>query len=279
VDWSGARGERVQRQSIWCCQASHDRKRIVVDSLTAGRTRGETVEWLIQRSHAVEPLVAGLDFSFSLPRGYVAQHLGQEHESWSDVVAWCRREGEAVLQACPPPFWGHPGTRRPAPDDLVRFGLRALTRRTEQGLGTAKSPLQIAGPGQVGTGTLRGIPWLAELRRAGFAIWPFDRPRGGQPTAVEIYPRLFTPGVRKRSEAGRRAHLAARCGRPDVQVPMGIVEQAARRDDAFDALCSAIGMWQWLQTGGPHRCTDEFYADPAVRTEGWICGVAFRERR
>jgi len=279
VDWSGARDERGQRQRIWCCQASHNRKRIVVEGLTTGRTRSETIEWLIQRSRADGPLVAGLDFSFSLPHGYVTQRLGQGSESWADVVAWCKREGEAVLQACPPPFWGHPGTRRPAPDDLEQFGLRSLRRRTEQGLGTAKSALQIAGPGQVGTGTLRGIPCLAELRRAGFAIWPFDRPQADQPVVVEIYPRLFTPGVRKRSEASRRAHLAACCSRPDVQVPTAIAEQAARREDAFDALCSAIGVAHWLQTGGLHRCTDEFYADPAVRAEGWICGVAYSEGR
>jgi len=40
----------------------------------------------------------------------------------------------------------------------------------------------------VGTGSLRGIPFLPRLRER-FAIWPFDEPRLA--LLLEIYPRLF----------------------------------------------------------------------------------------
>ena len=50
---------------------------------------------------------------------------------------------------------------------------------------------KIAGSGHVGTGTIRGIPELARLRKAGARIWPFDAPQSGRSLVVEIYPRWF----------------------------------------------------------------------------------------
>src|SRR5205085_2351508 len=54
--------------------------------------------------------------------------------------------------------------------------------------GRPKSVFQLVGAGQVGTGSLRGIPFLPRLRER-FAIWPFDEPR--LPLVVEVYPRLY----------------------------------------------------------------------------------------
>ncbi|MFH4263722.1 hypothetical protein WAJ43_23025, partial [Acinetobacter baumannii] len=56
---------------------------------------------------------------------------------------------------------------------------------TEQEAG-AKPTFLLAGGGHVGTGSLRGMPFLAALRAAGYAVWPFDDAAGR--TAVEIYP-------------------------------------------------------------------------------------------
>ena len=49
-------------------------------------------------------------------------------------------------------------------------------RRCEQRYPNAKSIFQLVGNGQVGAGSVRGMPLVARLRAAGLAIWPFDAP-------------------------------------------------------------------------------------------------------
>ena len=64
-----------------------------------------------------------------------------------------------------------------------------------------KSIFQLAGPGAVGPGSLRGMPLLTTLRDRGFAVWPFDpvgpRTAGrGVPGAGRPPPRArLPPGV------------------------------------------------------------------------------------
>ena len=48
---------------------------------------------------------------------------------------------------------------------------------------------------------------LRELRAHGFAVWPFDE--FALPLVIEIYPRILTGGVIKRSPEAR-AHFVAR---------------------------------------------------------------------
>ena len=59
------------------------------------------------------------------------------------------------------------------------------TRLRAEGL-PAKSIFQLVGNGQVGAGSVRGMPFLARLRAEGFAIWPFDA--ASARTVFEIYP-------------------------------------------------------------------------------------------
>lgn len=99
-----------------------------------------------------------------------------------------------------------------------------------------KSVFQIGGAGAVGTGSLRGMPFLKQLRDHGFTVWPFDAPR--YPTVVEIYPRALTGVVNKGSEVDRAKYL-------DLYYPeigsrfRGL---GASSEDAFDALVSALVM-------------------------------------
>src|SRR5215475_2313017 len=76
----------------------------------------------------------------------------------------------------------------------------------------AKSIFQLVGSGQVGPGSVRGMPLLSVLRVAGFAVWPFDAP--GDRTVMEIYPTLLRKlvkhdGVRFSSPHERDATLSA----------------------------------------------------------------------
>lgn len=192
-------------------------------SLTAGRTREETVRNLLDCPAGA---VIGLDFAFSFPAWWVASFADVD-EVWAAVA----RSGETWLAACEPPFWGRPGRPRP----LVPG---AVLRRTELAHPGTRSVFQIGGAGSVGTGSLRGMPLLRDLRRAGMAIWPFDDwATDGRPVVAEVWPRSHVGSVVKTSLPARRAHLAAL-----IQDPL--LEVAAGSDDAFDAACAALSLSQ-----------------------------------
>lgn len=91
-----------------------------------------------------------------------------------------------------------------------------------------------AGPGSVGTGSLRGMSLLRDLYESGFSIWPFDPP--GSPSVLEIYPRLFTGPVVKSDPAARRRFLEGCSLGPRHS------ELAEGSDDAFDAAASALAI-------------------------------------
>lgn len=220
LDWSG-RATRAA-ETIWTAVV-HDGRLV---ELANGRDRGQAIAHLLDLASRDPDLVVGLDFSFSLPAWFAAS-LGAATgpELWPVVAA----EGERWLRDCEPPFWGRTGRRRP-PGEVLR--------RTEAQLDAVsgirpKSTFQVGGAGAVGTGSLRGMPLLRDLRAGGFAVWPFDD--GRTPVAVEIWPRLLTGPVVKSDAGVRRAYLAARF--PDVGAG-----PAACSEDAFDAAVSALVM-------------------------------------
>jgi hypothetical protein len=162
-----------------------------------------------------------------------------------DLVA---RHGEEWLGACQPPFWGRPGMKRPA---LVEHFRRTEARCTPTKGTRPKSVFQIGGAGAVGTGSMRGMPFLAELRRSGFSVWPFDD--ATTPLVVEIYPRVLTGPIRKSSAVERTAHLRA------YPIPAGLRTLAEQSEDAFDAAVSALVMAEHVQAlHALKRTTDPF---------------------
>lgn len=226
VDWSGNAGSS---HALVAARAAGGRLLEVV----TGLGREEMVEWVIARD--VAPLVVGLDFCFSLPRWFLANN-GLSHVSslWRLVA----EEGESWLSECAPPFWGRPGKRRPASE-------AAQLRRTEAEVAPVagvrpKSPFQIGGAGSVGTGSVRGMPFLLRLAEAGFHIWPFS-PAGGR-TVVEIWPRALTGPVVKRDPAARAERMRELCGPLDDT----LVEKALATEDGFDAAASALVMSRHL---------------------------------
>lgn len=219
VDWSGAlTGERAK---LWIAEAVDGE----LELLESGRTRAEVIDWVCTRRAQVPACVAGFDFSFSLPAWFLDHHACSTiDEAWTLVA----EHGERWLAECPAPFWGRPGRRR---GDEPQF------RGCEEGWnvrGTVpKSVFQIGGAGAVGTGTLRGIPFLPALREAGWAIWPYDAPTDH--VVAEIWTRLLTGPVAKSSADARRrwlrAHTALR-GR--------LLRDAGGSEDAFDAAACAV---------------------------------------
>lgn len=227
VDWSGA--ARGAERRIWLAEAREQR----LVRLECGRTRAELVRHLLEYAERESELAVGLDFSFGFP-AWFARELGARSapELWRIAAA----RGEEWLAHCAPPFFGRKGARRPTHDPA-----RPLLRRTElehlplRGI-TPKSVFQIGGAGAVGTGSIRGMPALLELARAGFAIWPFDAPRA--PFAAEIYPRWFTGPVRKSSPRARALFLANH----PLPAAEPLVERARASEDAFDAALSALAL-------------------------------------
>jgi hypothetical protein len=227
IDWSGA--STGARRKIRLAEAAREG----LLRLEGGRDRREIVDHLIEVARKRPSIVVGLDFAFSFPAWFLRERgIRDAWEGWNLAAA----HGEEWLASCPDPFWGRKGRHRPPADSE-----RSPYRRTESarpplhGIGP-KSVFQIAGAGAVGTGSLRGMPFLLELRAAGFAIWPFDPPRF--PMVVEIYPRWLTGRVRKSSPVARALHLASRFGDHDP----AHAELAASTEDAFDAAISALRM-------------------------------------
>jgi hypothetical protein len=238
VDWSGARSLSAQRQGIWLADAEDGVLRAVV----GGLTRAEAIDEILRRVDDGVTL-AGLDFSFSFPAWFVDALGAADGPGVWELAA---RDGEHWLDACEPPFWGRPGRPRPA------FGVgREERRRTEQdvpaGCRLPKGTFQIGGAGAVGTASVRGMPELARLRAAGMVVWPFDAAAPGTPAVAEVYPRWWTGPVVKRRGEARARHLdglAPGGGR----VPIVFAALAAASEDAFDAMCAALG----LSLGGWH---------------------------
>ena len=196
--------------------------------MESGRTRGEAINWAIQLAAENGGSVLGLDFAFGFPAWYPRE---REWERPDQVWAGVRDEVDALLDGSDPRFWGRAGSHQ----YLEQPTLRATDLKHG-----GKSVFQIAGSGAVGTGSLRGMPHLLTLEDAGFAIWPFDTP--SDRAVVEIYPRLFAPGIRKSRWSERLAYAHEHF--PEQSSDMR--ERAAGSEDAFDAAVSALAMSRHL---------------------------------
>jgi hypothetical protein len=226
IDWSGAKARSAQTAGI--------RVAVVRDGrswdLSGGRTREEAVDFVLRDK---APVLVGLDFSFGFPAWFAHE---RECATIDDVWALAERDGETMLQPTPP-FWRErclvPPERR----------FRECEKRLHASGFPAKSIFQLVGNGQVGAGSVRGMPLLALLRAEGCAIWPFDA--AGERTAFEIYPTAM------------RAERFPECD-------LGRFASAHERD----ACISALAMWRHRDT----MATLEAATDATTLIEGdvWV---------
>jgi len=216
VDWSGAKRPN-RRSGIWLSALRHDRP---IES-RALETREEAIDYLLESE---VPFIAGFDFSFGLPEWFAIEH---GCATIDEVWALAARDGEHWL-APTAPFWKQKCD--------VPFEQRF--RRCEEQYPRAKSVFQLVGNGQVGSGSVRGMPLLTRLRSAGIAIWPFDPP--GDRTVFEIYPSA----LRK----------------------IRVEEETFENEHERDALSSARVMWDERETVAALSAA----TDPTTRLEGDI---------
>ena len=207
VDWSGSRGDADQLQRIALAIAEEGS----LTRLKNGLTREEIVALLVEEIKSGGALAIGIDFAFSLPEWYLHDRgLRSARELWELAT----QEGETWLKGSTWPFWGRKGPyqKRPASLDTY-FEFRKTDDDLRDRRFRPQSAFKVYGAGTVGTGSIRGLPFLADLRDAGAAIWPFDAPENGQPIVVEIYPRYFYgTGITNNGDItgrnSRRAYLA-----------------------------------------------------------------------
>jgi hypothetical protein len=259
IDWSGDKSVGGQRRKIWIADWHNG-----VVTLTSGRTREETADYLIAAARETPDMVVGLDFAFSYPAWFVREQGSKSAPEFWEFVA--SGKGEEWLSTSNSFCWGRKGIRCPEGHRAPQWmGFRQTDREISLGGIQPKSPFQIGGAGAVGTGSLRGIPIIHRLRKEGFSIWPFMAPRF--PVALEIYPRLFT-GKGTKSNRGFRAHHL--CQASFSSLPKDVKMKAEASEDAFDALCSVIGM----KEHGSEFGRLERESDPTIKLEGRIWSPA-----
>ena len=204
-----------------------------LSALSAAKDREHAIAWLLERLREYPNSVAGLDFAFSMPRWFVeCQGVSDGPGFWPIV----KQNGDNWLAECDTPFWGKPNKKRPGLDGKDHF-RRTETRVALDVSTNPKSVFQVGGAGAVGTGSIRGMPYLTRIRGEGVAVWPFDPP--SRPMVVEIYPRLFTGKVVKSKCSARAKYLNEK--HPDLNTDHWT--KAMDSEDAFDAAISAMALY------------------------------------
>ena len=125
--------------------------------------------------------------------------------------------------------------------DPYRRTEREAARRAGR---PAPSAFHRAASGAVGAAAIRGMPCLAHLRDAGFAVWPFDPTPPDTPTAVELWPPLCHARAVEPADPDSRAAFLASLGGPATALPAHARRTAESSDLAFDTLSGAIALWE-----------------------------------
>lgn len=227
-DWSGIKSDAQSADRIWRAEVAKDGA-VLLDN---GLARSEIANYLVEQAAKHAKLTVGFDFAFSMPKWFLEERgFKKAIDFWPQV----KKKGQAWLSECELPFYGRPGKKMGSGFELFRETEERCAELCPQ---SPKSVFQLGGGGVVGPGSIRGMPILAELRAAGFCIWPFEKPKAGQPTVVEIYPRLFSVKVNKRNRSAREGFLGELESLEDPCARLS----ASQGEDQFDALVSALTM-------------------------------------
>jgi hypothetical protein len=225
IDWSGAKLRAGKK--IWLAELTNGQP----TNLITGRNRAEILEYLVSHYNSSTETVIGIDFAFSFPSWFVEKiECCCARDVWRKAVEL----GEQWLQECSEPFWGRPGKKNPGFPAQHQF--RHTDRESKIAGASPKSIFQIGGAGAVGTGSIRGMWLLDRLSSVGFSVWPFDSPR--KPLVLEIWPRALTGKVNKSNGEERSRYISERYPR----LPEAWQREAAKSEDAFDAIVSAVVM-------------------------------------
>lgn len=230
IDWSGAQAPSVQKKKIWLAEIQNG----AMSRLQGCWTRESLIVHLLSLGEVSHDLIVGLDFAFSFPSWFCDEHGARSPQEFWRMVdekgdSWLHKNSRRC-----PPFWGWKDTTKLKDKQVYRATECELRKRRLP----LKSAFQVAGSGAVGTGSIRGIPKLLELRQAGFSIWPFTPPR--LPLVVEIYPRALLQAEKPSQPCERERYLDTH----HLDLADLHRGKAIASDDAFDATISALSMWE-----------------------------------
>ncbi len=264
VDWSGAR--TGEHRKIWLADVVRGELIRLCDGWSRASVTAELVRVVEGARTARERVVIGLDFSFGFPAWYAeANGWRAGREVWR---AFTDAHVEQLLREPVFPFWGR-GAVRSKPlalhADSATSPLRETERRSAAPGRTPFSVFQLVGAGAVGPASLRGMATVRALSEAGACIWPFDFDDGSASAVVtEIWPRWFAPDVNKSNAQARVDHVESIIAwRGELSHAMRDVRTS---DDAFDALVSALSIWD-ARAQLAHMPTPP---SELARVEGWI---------
>ncbi len=278
IDWSGAKGERLDGIAIACCKAGTDAP-ILVD---AGRrwSRAEVLDWLMN----VMPTNAlvGVDLSpglpFDLAEGYFPGWIDSPIDAkalWQMVDEICADDPHFAATS----FVAHPEARRhfrhgkgDCGDRFEPGGGRLRTTEKQQARQnlTPSSCFNLIGAAQVGKSSLTGMRVLHNLRGS-IPVWPFDPlPERGS-IIVEIYTSLAAraakiPKGRSKIRSGEALDKALR--------ELGVTPHIALpryTDHATDAILTAA----WLRANAARDALwrPQGLTPQVAQSEGWTFGV------
>ena len=270
VDWSGARGVRHKGIAVAVAEAGAAAPRLVPPPHRSGWAREEVAGWLETLPGKV---LAGFDFSFAPPFVDANAYLpGLETATdapgfWRHVERMSDDPDYGALGYLHGParrhFWMGAADGPKAP--FLRFRQCELAFNAKGG-GKAATVFDCVGAAQVAKASFAGMRVLNRLRR-GFAIWPFDAPRGR--TVVEIYGRAML-----RHAGGRGLKIRDGQALDKALAALGsgaFPDGDGLNDNETDAVVTAAALRRlsaqprWWQPDGLN--------DDIARTEGWTFGI------
>lgn len=216
VDWSAANVPspvKLSADAIWIAVVQGGNN-IVSYHRTRSAAEAALIAVLDSEALAGRRVLAGFDFPFGYPQGFAERLTGHNtaHSIWTWLEAHLvvgpdnrsnRFELAAGINARfggAGPFWGRPaGLNLPALParklvDYARLGLPER-RQIETRVPRAQPVWKLYTTGSVGSQALTGLPMIARLaRRAGCAVWPFDK-TDAPLVLAEVYPSLLARDV------------------------------------------------------------------------------------
>lgn len=259
IDYSGARTPvaRLGGLQVYAARAG---EAAIKQRPTSAKRSTRTVNWtrreiagmLLERAHAKERFLAGIDHCFSMPWQYFQRYGLSDWPSFLQDFArhWPTHRDHTTVDAIRKPqvAEGEP------PQPLQRTGTPDELRIAERWTSSARSVFQFDMQGSVAKSSHAGIPWLKWLRdEAGDRLhfWPYDgwEPAPDKSVLAEIYPSIF------RNRYAREG----------------------RSVDEQDAYACA----QWMADMAARGVLGEYFAPPplnrrdrdVVACEGWVLGV------
>lgn len=244
IDYSGAKSPESRLRGLQVYETDTDGPPKKISPPARGVknwSRREVTQFCQEALQSEQPVIIGIDHSFSLPLSYMERY---GLHNWDVFLRdfmhhWPTHEEYTEVEFLR--------------EDNRRTGSSSEFRLCEKWTATAKSTFQFDVQGSVAKSTHAGLPWLLWLRQVTQArvhFWPFDGfdvPKG-RSVIAEAYPALY-----------KRRY-----------------EKEGRIPDEHDAWSVAA----WLRDADQRGILDNYFHPPLTlpeqkqaRLEGWILGV------